>query len=110
MRLRATAGIVAATGVLFSAPTAALAADGSEPGFSKVAGACAELTDQGAGWAVLRNDCPWKIKGSVVLSSGDTPACAQIAPQGTNIVTWEGDEAAEYAIDCPAPAAARPAR
>ncbi|WP_268896555.1 hypothetical protein [Actinomadura physcomitrii] len=44
------------------------------------------------------------------MSSGDTPACVQIAPHGTNTVTWEEDGTAEYAIDCQAPAAGRPAR
>jgi hypothetical protein len=98
-RFRIAAGIAATTAVLIAAPTVASADDGSQAS-PRVFGACAELTENGPGWALLRNDCAIAIEGSVDLSSGDRPTCVPIAPHGTNTVIWKGGGRAEYAVDC----------
>ncbi|MBO8194949.1 hypothetical protein ITI46_25320 [Streptomyces oryzae] len=103
-RLRPALGALAAGAALFVVPAHAAAAAGpaSEAPTSapRVLGACAELTDQGPGWAALRNDCGVEISASVQLSSGANPKCVAIPANGTGTVHWKGHGTAEYAYDC----------
>ncbi|MGY1439958.1 hypothetical protein [Streptomyces reniochalinae] len=94
--------VLAAGAALIVVPAHAVSAAGpaAETGASHVLGACAELTDQGPGWALLRNDCGAEISGSVQLSSGASPQCVPIPAHGTSTVRWRGNGTAEYAYDC----------
>jgi hypothetical protein len=100
-RLSPALGALAVGAALVVVPAhAAGAADLESSAAPNVLGACAELTDQGPGWASLRNDCGVEISGSVELTSGTNPACVSIPANGTATVKWEGSGRAEYAYDC----------
>ncbi|MFI8851680.1 hypothetical protein ACIGW3_16010 [Streptomyces sp. NPDC053499] len=99
---RALGALVAGAALVVVPVQAAGAAGAAEPGAAapQILGACAELTDQGPGWASLRNDCGVEIDGSVQLSSGKNPKCVTIPAYGTGTVYWKGSGTAEYAYDC----------
>ncbi|WP_326688500.1 MULTISPECIES: hypothetical protein [unclassified Streptomyces] len=99
-RLAPAAGVLAAAAALVVLPVNAASAAGPQTSAPRTLGACAELTEQGAGWASLRNDCGVEIDGSVQLSAGTNPACVTIAAGDTVEVTWKGSGVAEYAYDC----------
>ncbi|MGI5348836.1 hypothetical protein ACQEU8_11660 [Streptomyces sp. CA-250714] len=101
-RLPPVLGVLAVGAALVVVPAHTAVAAGPAAGTAApgVLGACAELTDQGPGWASLRNDCGVEISGSVQLSSGKNPKCVSIAAYGTNTVRWKGTGTAEHAYDC----------
>ncbi|MGP3972738.1 hypothetical protein ACTWQF_01660 [Streptomyces sp. 8N114] len=99
-RLPRFLGVLAAGAALVVVPAHGAGAVERDAAAPNVLGACAELTDQGPGWASLRNDCGVEISGSVELSSGQNPECVTIAAHGTGTVRWEGSGTAEHAYDC----------
>ncbi|MBQ0865126.1 hypothetical protein ACH4RA_06290 [Streptomyces smyrnaeus] len=99
-RLPRVLGVLAAGAALVVVPAQAAGAAAHDAAVPSVLGACAELTEQGPGWASLRNDCGVEISGSVQLSSGKNPNCVSIPAYGTGTVYWKGSGTAEYAFDC----------
>ncbi|MBO8190027.1 hypothetical protein [Streptomyces spirodelae] len=99
-RLPRALGALVAGAALVVVPVQAAGAAERGAAAPHVLGACAELTDQGPGWASLRNDCGVEIDGSVQLSSGKNPKCVTIPAYGTGTVYWKGRGTAEYAYDC----------